>query len=250
MSMISTATAVIERLPVPDTIIRLGISHLVGRTHRGRPANGEVDDETFSAAMRSFPIAANTEEANAQHYELPPDFFGLILGPHRKYSSGFFMRDGESLAEAETNALGLTCSHADLRDGQAILELGCGWGSLSLWMAAGYPAARITAVSNSHAQRQFIQQTARDRGLSNLTVITAGMNEFMTGERFDRIVSVEMFEHMANWEPLLARARHWAYPDGRLFLHVFSHTGSMPLIQMTGSHGISLPVESCPVTVW
>ena len=226
MSMISTATAVIERLPVPDTIIRLGISHLVGRTHRGRPANGEVDDETFSAAMRSFPIAANTEEANAQHYELPPDFFGLILGPHRKYSSGFFMRDGESLAEAETNALGLTCSHADLRDGQAILELGCGWGSLSLWMAAGYPAARITAVSNSHAQRQFIQQTARDRGLSNLTVITADMNEFTTPERFDRIVSVEMFEHMANWEPLLARARQWAYPDGRLFLHVFSHTGA------------------------
>lgn len=223
MTSAEAATALIERIPAPDRLTRLGISHLVGRTHRRISRTSGDGGAAFAAAMTSLPIARHTADANAQHYELPAAFFGYVLGPHRKYSCGLFLNAEETLAESEANALRVTCEHADLRDGQAILELGCGWGSLSLWMAAHYPAARIVAVSNSRSQRQFIQDTAAARGLVNLTVITADMNGFATDERFDRVVSVEMFEHMANWDSLLARVNGWLWPDGRLFVHVFSH---------------------------
>ena len=223
MSVIAASTSMLERLPVPDRLIRSGISHLVGRTHR-RMSAVQPDGETmFATEMMTHPIAEHTAAANAQHYELPADFFGLVLGPHRKYSSCLYQVDADSLAQAEANALAETCAHADLRDGQQILELGCGWGSLSLWMAERYPGARITAVSNSASQRRYIEATAQARALTNLTMITADMNEFSTDARFDRVVSVEMFEHMANWEALLTRVRDWLRPDGRLFLHVFSH---------------------------
>jgi len=223
MSVIAATTAMLERLPVPDTITRFGIAQLVGRTHRRmRVSTGEID-AAFANAMRGRAIAEHTDDANAQHYELPAAFFGLVLGPHRKYSSCLYDGDGDTLEQAEANALRQTCAHAALRDGQDILELGCGWGSLSLWMAERYPRARITSVSNSRSQRDFITEMARTRGLTNLTVVTADMNEFTTGEQFNRVVSVEMFEHMANWDALLARARTWLLPDGRLFLHVFSH---------------------------
>ncbi|MCC7426298.1 MAG: class I SAM-dependent methyltransferase [Alphaproteobacteria bacterium] len=223
MTAIATATAVLERLPVPDALMRAGIAHLVGRTHRRMVAAPPGTNAAFAAAMRDFPIAEHAAEANAQHYELPEAFFGLVLGPYRKYSSCYYRSDKDTLAEAEAQALAATCIHAGLLDGQEILELGCGWGSLSLWMAARYPNARITAVSNSHSQRAYITETARARGIGNLTVVTADMNGFETAARFDRIVSVEMFEHMANWDALLARARGWLRPDGRLFLHVFTH---------------------------
>jgi cyclopropane-fatty-acyl-phospholipid synthase len=204
-------------------MMRFGIEHLVRRTHR-RIATAPADIETtFAAAMRGNPIADHTEAANAQHYELPEQFFGLVLGPHRKYSGCFYRDPSEPLEQAETNALAITCAHADLDDGQDVLELGCGWGSLSLWMAERYPRSRITAVSNSASQRRYITRTAQDRSLGNLTVVTADMNEFDTEARFDRIVSVEMFEHMANWDGLLARTHAWLRPEGRLFLHVFSH---------------------------
>lgn len=223
MSMIAATTTMVERLPWPDMVTRLGISQLVGRTHRrmsGAPANV---DEDFAKAMRAHPIAEFTANANAQHYELPAEFFALVLGPHRKYSSCLYRSDTDTLAQAEVNALAETCAHADLQDGQQILELGCGWGSLSLWMAAHYPNAWITAVSNAHSQRDYIVGQARARRLDNLSVITADMNNFNTTVRFDRVVSVEMFEHMANWEALLARVHSWLQPDGRLFLHVFTH---------------------------
>ena len=222
----SLTTSMLERLPVPDRMIRAGISHMVGRTHRRMFAAPSDSDAIFAADMTARPIAENTAEANAQHYELPPEFFECVLGPHRKYSSCLYRSESDTLEQAEVNALTETCAHADLHDGQDILELGCGWGSLSLWMAARYPLARITAVSNSASQRRHVMATALERGLRNLTVITADMNEFNTESRFDRVVSVEMFEHMANWEELLTRVRGWLRPEGRLFLHVFSHAAA------------------------
>lgn len=226
MSVITATTGLVERLALPDAVTRFGIAHLVGRTHR-RMATVQGDiDTAFAAAMISHPIAEHAADANAQHYELPEEFFGLVLGPHRKYSSCLYRNGQETLAQAEANALEETCAHADLRDGQDILELGCGWGSLSLWMAEHYPHARITAVSNSHSQRRHIQATAQARGLQNLRIITADMNDFESTSRFDRIVSVEMFEHMANWNALLSRARTWLRADGRLFLHVFTHVSA------------------------
>jgi cyclopropane-fatty-acyl-phospholipid synthase len=223
MSLTASAGRAAERAPVPDVITRLGIGYLVARARR-RLKDEPVDIEaTFAADMLAHPIAENTGEANAQHYEVPAEFFNLVLGPRRKYSSGLYEGPGTTLAEAEERALAETCAHADLADGQDILELGCGWGSLSLWIAERYPRARITAVSNSHSQRAAIETTARERDLTNLTVITRDMNDFETDQGFDRVVSVEMFEHMSNWPALLERVRGWLRPGGRLFVHIFTH---------------------------
>jgi cyclopropane-fatty-acyl-phospholipid synthase len=222
MSLRTLAGHAADRISLPDVILRTGISAMVGRTARllaAAPADAEA---RFIAEMGSRPIAETPEAANEQHYELPPEFFALVLGPHRKYSSCLY-EPGDTLGQAEARALAETCRHAGLADGQTILELGCGWGSLSLWMAERYPAARITAVSNARPQREYIEREARARGLGNLTVMTADMNAFAPEGRFDRVVSVEMFEHMANWPALLARVRGWVAPGGRLFLHVFSH---------------------------
>ncbi|BAB53730.1 cyclopropane-fatty-acyl-phospholipid synthase [Mesorhizobium japonicum MAFF 303099] len=176
--------------------------------------------------MADYSIAEHAQAANEQHYELPPEFFGLTLGPNRKYSCCLYPKGNESLAEAEIAALEQTVEHAGLGDGQSILELGCGWGSLTLYMAKRFPAARIVAMSNSTPQRLHIEAEAAARGLRNVEVITADMNGFEPRERFDRIVSVEMFEHMSNWRDLLARIRSWLEPEGRLFVHVFSHRHS------------------------
>ena len=225
MTALSSAIDAFERSPAPDSLTRLGIDFLVGSA-RKRLAHAQAGaDLAFARQMAQRPIAENTQEANEQHYELPPQFFSLILGPHRKYSSCLYADRTDGLAEAEETALAVTARHAALADGQAVLELGCGWGSLSLWMAEHYPASRITSVSNSASQRAFIESEAARRGLTNLTVVTADMNQFSPGqgENFDRIVSVEMFEHMANWPALLARVRGWLHADGRLFLHVFTH---------------------------
>jgi len=221
MSLTGLAARAVERTPLPDAMARLGVGYLVGRARRQLDA--QAPDETlFVREMDQRPIALATEDANRQHYELPAAFFALILGPRRKYSSCLYAA-GDSLAGAEDRALAETCAHAGLADGQDILELGCGWGSLSLWMAEHYPASRITAVSNSASQRAYIESEAQRRGLGGLRVITADMNDFAADATFDRIVSVEMFEHMSNWRALLTRARGWLKPDGRLFLHVFTH---------------------------
>jgi cyclopropane-fatty-acyl-phospholipid synthase len=173
--------------------------------------------------MQRHSIALHSDAANEQHYELPSEFFGLTLGPHRKYSCCYYANGNESLGEAEEAALTITAERAGLVDGQRILELGCGWGSLTLFMAARYPNASITAVSNSSSQRRYIEETARSRGLSNVRVITCDMNAFVPDGLFDRVVSVEMFEHMSNWDALLAKVRGALKPEGRLFIHVFSH---------------------------
>ncbi len=223
MSFVSRIIDVAERVDWPDLVINAGIRALVSRTRRQCALSGEDQARLFAGSMNAAPIALNTREANEQHYELPPEFFALILGPHRKYSCCLFAEDGGDLAEAERRALAVTCEHAAIQNGQRILELGCGWGSLSLWLASHYPAAEITSVSNSHSQRQYIEAQANGRGLKNLRVITADMNGFDISATFDRIVSVEMFEHMSNWRSLLARARKWIDADGRMFIHVFSH---------------------------
>ncbi len=223
MSALALAGRLVESTPLPDPLTRLGIAALVGRTRRGLSRLPAASEARFAAEMAGFPIAEHAERANEQHYELPPAFFELTLGPRRKYSCGFYDREGATLAEAELSALEATMAHAGLTDGQRILELGCGWGSLTLFMAERLPGAAITAVSNSAPQRAHIEAEARRRGLGNVRVVTADMNDFAPHARFDRVVSVEMFEHMANWRPLLERIRGWLEPDGRLFLHVFSH---------------------------
>jgi cyclopropane-fatty-acyl-phospholipid synthase len=222
MSLTGLAARAVERAPIPDAVTRLGVGYLVGRARRQLDDDG-VSDASFVREMDQRPIAVGADAANQQHYELPSDFFALCLGPRRKYSSCLYAPGVTTLAAAEEYALAETCAHAGLVDGQDILELGCGWGSLSLWMAERYPNSRITAVSNSASQRAYIEAEARARGLGRLRVITADMNDFSTDGRFDRIVSVEMFEHMSNWRALLSRARGWLTPEGRLFLHVFTH---------------------------
>ena len=223
MGLTQIATAAVERTPFPDAVTRLGVGLLVARARR-KLRRGECGgDADFVRDMARHPIAENTADANAQHYELPADLFRLILGPHLKYSCCVYPERGASLEQAEVRALEMTCANANLADDQSVLELGCGWGSLSLWMARAYPRSRITSVSNSASQRAFIEGEARARALTNLKVITADMNDFTPHGTFDRIVSVEMFEHMSNWRPLLSRAKTWLRPDGRLFLHVFTH---------------------------
>lgn len=223
MSLIASAINVVERAPLPDPVLRMGVSYLVGRTRDRLSKASTSETSAFARQMTDYPIAIHTKEANAQHYEVPAKFFELTLGPRRKYSCCYYDTPEATLAEAEERALEETARHAGLADGQNILELGCGWGSLSMFMAQKYPNARITAVSNSSSQRAFIEAEAARLGLDNLRVITADMNDFAANSRFDRIVSVEMFEHMSNWRPLLTRLRGWLMRDGRVFIHIFTH---------------------------
>jgi cyclopropane-fatty-acyl-phospholipid synthase len=223
MSAIERAIPLFERLPLPDVLSRLAVSFLVGRTRDKLSAMPRGINKSFAALMPDYPIAEAVDDANAQHYEVPARFFELVLGPQRKYSCCFYDNAAATLAQAEESALAKTAEHALLADGQHILELGCGWGSLSLWMASHYPASRIVAVSNSQSQRAFITAEATRRGLGNLEVVTADMNTFDPLRRFDRVVSVEMFEHMSNWRALLSKVRGWLKPQGLLFFHVFTH---------------------------
>ena len=212
---------------VPDRFIRSAIRRLLrGRLEELRPDDAEHIAEAtqaFVAAMHQAPIALLTEKANEQHYELPPEFFALALGPHRKYSCCHWGPGIGSLADAEEQALAITCERAQLADGQRILELGCGWGSLTLYMAQRFPHARILAVSNSAPQREYIAAIAARRGLFNVQVVTCDMNDFSAPDDFDRVVSVEMFEHMRNHAMLFERISRWLAPGGKFFMHIFVH---------------------------
>jgi len=227
MSTTQLALDWVERGLVPDAVIRRGVRRLVkqrlAQLAQAGSEGAALRAEAFLRDMDTAQIAPVPHLANAQHYEVPAEFFGLALGPHRKYSSCWWPEGVVTLVEAEQAALAETCLRAGLADGQDILELGCGWGSLTLWMAAAYPGSRITAVSNSASQRAYIEGEARARGLANVTVRTADMNAFDTPQRFDRAVSVEMFEHMRNWRALFRRVHGWLRPGGRFFLHVFCH---------------------------
>ena len=233
MSFISSVIGTAERVPLPDLVIRAAIQRLCSRT-AARLASGSAEgDARFAKKMAARAIAEHAEAANLQHYEVPADFFGHVLGPNRKYSSCFYREPLSTLQEAEEEALRQTIEHAGLADGQAILELGCGWGSLSLSMARQFPNSQVIAVSNSHSQREYIESEAASRGLRNLRVVTADMNGFDPRRQFDRIVSVEMFEHMMNWRELMGRLRSWLEPDGRFFMHIFTHRTSSYLFDRT-----------------
>lgn len=224
--LIPAAIRTFERMPVPDVALRLAVRALVRRTRYALAKADPLATATFARAMSGFPIATHADAANSQHYEVPAEFFALVLGPQRKYSCCLYPSPETTLEDAEEAALCETARHAALRNGQTVLELGCGWGSLSLWMARHYPASKIVSVSNSNSQRAFIETKAAERGICNLRVVTADANEFAPSQRFDRVVSVEMFEHMSNWAELLARVRTWLAPDGRLFVHVFTHAST------------------------
>jgi cyclopropane-fatty-acyl-phospholipid synthase len=220
----------VEQGLVPDRVIRQGIRRLLTRRlEEIRAYDCEAAAQAEEAVLREMdagPIALVPDVANTQHYEVPAAFFEQVLGPHRKYSACWWGEGTSLLHHAEAQALEITCERASLEEGQDILELGCGWGSLSLWMAERYPRARITAVSNSGSQRAFIEARAAEAGLTNLRVITADMNELATEQRFDRVVSVEMFEHMRNWRLLFERVHDWLRPGGRFFVHIFCHRSS------------------------
>jgi cyclopropane-fatty-acyl-phospholipid synthase len=216
-----------ERGLVPGGLLRWAIRRQCER-HAARLAarsEAEIQRErlAFRDEARRGPVALVPEMANAQHYDVPAAFFAQVLGTHRKYSASYWAPGTGTLDEAEAASLRITCERAELRDGMRILELGCGWGSLSLWMASRYPRSRIVAISNSAAQREHIVAEARRRGLGNLEVRTLDMNAFQPFDAFDRVVSVEMFEHMRNWEVLLERIERALAPGGRVFLHVFCH---------------------------
>jgi cyclopropane-fatty-acyl-phospholipid synthase len=220
---------VIDRGLLPDPLLRRAIRVLL-RRRRAAITAGTVEDRharkrRLLAELRDSPVAIHTDEANEQHYEVPTELFELMLGPHLKYSSGWWGGGVRDLAGAEEAMLRLTCERAQLADGQDVLELGCGWGSLTLWMAERFPASRITAVSNSATQREHIEKRAAARGLENVTVLTRDVNEIdLPAGSFDRVVSVEMFEHVRNHGTLTRRITRWLRPGGVLFVHVFAHT--------------------------
>lgn len=217
-----------ERGLIPDTLLRLGIRRMCAERLREERAGGPAAKAARHAqrieALRHSPVAIETDTVNAQHYELPTEFFRLCLGPRVKYSSCYFPRGDETLAEAEEAMLALYAERAELVNGQHILELGCGWGSLTLWMAEHFPAARITAVSYSAHQREFIEAQCRHRGFSNVHMITCDVNVLdLPAGQFDRCVSIEMFEHMRNYQALMQRIAGWLAPGGKLFVHIFAH---------------------------
>jgi cyclopropane-fatty-acyl-phospholipid synthase len=212
---------ILDRDLVPDWIIRQAIR----RRCQARLDQEQTrqDHDRFVADLRRSPIALHTDLANEQHYEVPPAFFQQVLGPRRKYSCGLWPDGVETLAGSEDAMLALTCERADLQDGQRVLDLGCGWGSLALYAAERFPASEFVAVSNSRDQGEFIRAEAASLGLKNLTVHTADVNDFAPEGRFDRVVSIEMFEHLKNYGEMLVRIAGWLAPDGHLFVHMFVH---------------------------
>ncbi|MCA9019726.1 MAG: class I SAM-dependent methyltransferase [Planctomycetaceae bacterium] len=226
--LINLSIELVERGWVPDAIVRRAIRKLctkrLSNLDSGESELNRIHLQEFVTASRQSPIALVPEKANEQHYEVPAEFYSNVLGSHRKYSCCYWPDGVNTLDEAEAAALRETCEHAEIQDGMSILELGCGWGSLTLWMAENYPDSRITAVSNSHSQREYIQQQAAARGISDrVQVITADMNDFRPEGTYDRVVSVEMFEHMRNYEKLLQRISGWLNEQGKLFIHIFCH---------------------------
>lgn len=216
-----------EQGRVPDLLIRAGIRALDRRRlrleRRGGPAEQLQAKMDLVRRLQQSPVAVATDRANEQHYEMPPAFFERVLGPHLKYSCCYWPDGVTSLADAEKAALEQVCERAEIVDGMEVLDMGCGWGSFSLWTAQHYPKCRILAVSNSTAQRDFILRKAQERGLEGIGIVTADANSFDTDRRFDRVVSIEMFEHMRNYRTLLSRIAQWLKADGKLFVHIFAH---------------------------
>ncbi len=217
----------LERNLIPDPIIRWGIRGLLKdklvEENKLKSQFGDQQKTKLIEFLKSSPIAVNTKEANEQHYELPTEFFQLVMGKHMKYSSGFWKEGVTDFDTSEEDMLELTVQRAELKDGMAVLELGCGWGSLTLFMAKKFPQSQIVGVSNSATQKEYILREAKNRGLKNVRIITSDMNDFTISEKFDRVVSVEMFEHMRNYKKLLEKVAGFLKDDGKLFVHIFTH---------------------------
>lgn len=225
--MMKTADRLVESGMLPDWLVRAGVrwncaARLNEQESGGRAAQA-ARWQALDRALRRSPIAIATDAANAQHYDVPAAFFQLVLGPHLKYSCGLWPTAATTLPESESLMLQLTADRAQIENGQRILELGCGWGSLTLFLAERFPTSTIVAVSNSASQRAFIVERARKRRLTNIRVITADINTFDIAGHFDRIVSVEMFEHVRNYPALFGRLHRWLADDGRVFVHIFAH---------------------------
>jgi cyclopropane-fatty-acyl-phospholipid synthase len=223
----------VESGKVPDFVLR-NLIRLLLRKRLANLRSGQTV-EAFVEEIRKAPLAVAVEDANEQHYEVAADLYERCLGKRMKYSSCYWPTGVLSLDESEEQMLELTCKHAGLVDGQDILELGCGWGSLTLWMAEKYPNSAIIAISNSNSQREYIELQLQQRGLKNVQILTCDMNDFQVSAEFDRIVSVEMFEHMRNYEELLRRISTWLKPDGRLFVHIFTHHKYAYLFETEGA---------------
>ena len=212
---------------VPDSVIRAGIRRLLDRKlkeiHATDVEKSAIIKNRFIQMMGGSPVALVPELANEQHYEVPAAFFSEVLGENRKYSCCYWPTGVEDLDAAEEAALQVTVDRAGIEDGMKVLDLGCGWGSLSLWIAEHFPNASVTSVSNSRSQHDFITNAARNRGLDNIDVHVADMNDFKPPGTYDRIVSVEMFEHMRNYPELFRRISNWLEPEGRFFMHIFCH---------------------------
>lgn len=226
-NIVDISQSLLERGLLPDGVIRGGIrKFLKDKLDRERAHGiefGAAHKIKFIQQLKGSPIAVHTPKANEQHYEVPTEFFKFVLGKHMKYSSGYWAEGTEDFDRSQADMLEITVERADIRDGQSVLELGCGWGSLSLFMAEKFPGARITGVSNSRTQKEHIDGECARRGIKNLEIITADMNTFDIHRKFDRVVSVEMFEHMRNYQNLLAKIAGFLNPEGKLFVHIFTH---------------------------
>ena len=238
-----------ERGYVPDAVIRRSIQALIRQRleeiHAPDCEQSARDKNSFLKMMNTSPVATMTELANTRHYEVPAIFFRKVLGSHLKYSACYWGGSTMDLDRAEADSLDIYCRRAELQDGQNILELGCGWGSLTLWMAEHYPRSRITAISNSASQKNYILDQAAIRGLGNIDVITCGMNDFDIGRKFDRVISIEMFEHMHNYAELYKRISLWLEDDGLFFKHIFVHRDTPYEFLVSSS-----PAASCRLMIY
>jgi cyclopropane-fatty-acyl-phospholipid synthase len=225
--MLKSLIQLAEKGILPDLFIRFGIRSLCRKRLGWAKKLGhealEDDHHLWVEKLKKSPIALVPEKANEQHYEVPPDFFEQVLGKHLKYSSGYWSDGIDTLDQSEKAMLDITCRRADLKDGMNILELGSGWGSLTCFMAKLLPNATITTVSNSQDQGEYIINRCHQSDIKNVNVITADMNDFKIDDVFDRVVSVEMFEHMRNYQKLLRKIHSFLKPEGKLFVHIFSH---------------------------
>ncbi|MES2512836.1 MAG: class I SAM-dependent methyltransferase [Bacteroidota bacterium] len=219
--------SLLEKNKIPDFLIRIGIRKLLKQRlqdeNKGRVEAQQSHLMKLIDELKASPIAINTVDANEQHYEVPTEFYQYCLGKHLKYSSGYWNEGVTDIDTSEKDMLELTCQRAELQNGQTVLELGCGWGSLSLFMSAKFPQSQFTVVSNSRTQKIYIDEEARKRNITNLTVITANINDFKPEQIYDRVVSVEMFEHMRNYQKLMQLVGEALTPTGKLFVHIFTH---------------------------
>jgi cyclopropane-fatty-acyl-phospholipid synthase len=236
----NTLIQLAEKGWIPDSLIRFGIRRLVKqRLHAlsfGSAESNQVEKNKFVESLIKSPLALETEKANEQHYEVPAAFFALALGTHKKYSSCLYRNRTTTLDEAEADMLNMYCERGQFEDGMDVLELGCGWGSLTLWLGEHYPNSQITGVSNSNSQREYINQQAQQRGINNIKIITCDINDFSMDQQFDRVVSIEMFEHLRNYQRLFHNISQWLKPDGKLFFHIFTHKTMPYLFEVQNSN--------------